>query len=159
MKKYFLFIAAILILGSSCKKDFLSGNEVNPNTAVSAPGNLILPAALNYTAAIMNNPKNWDFVYLWYGIWSISGGYTINADLAQYNIRNSSYQGNWDNLYLAAKAFDDIEKEVKERIKALAPGGGYVLSSANNIASDIPVENVFKLYELALKYGSYPLEF
>src|SRR5450759_1745969 len=110
MKKYFLFIAAILILGSSCKKSFLSVDETNPNTASSAPANLILPAALSATATVMNNPKNWDFVYLWYGIWSISGGYTIDADLSQYNIRNSSYGGNWDALYLAAKSFDDIQK-------------------------------------------------
>ncbi len=69
------------------------------------------------------------------------------------------FQGGIDLQVAMRGSFDDIEKEVKERIKSLAPGGGYVLSSANNIASDIPVENVFKLYELALKYGSYPLEF
>src|SRR5674476_70886 len=109
MKKYFLFIAAILILGSSCKKDFLKVNESNPNTAASAPGTLILPSALNATATVMNNPKNWDFVYEWYGIWATPNGYTINADLSQYNIRNSSYQGNWDALYLAAKSFNDIQ--------------------------------------------------
>jgi len=148
MKKYFLFIAAILILGSSCKKDFLSGNEVNPNTAVSAPGNLILPAALNYTAAIMNNPKNWDFVYLWYGIWSISGGYTINADLAQYNIRNSSYQGNWDNLYLAAKAFDDIEKGANKTDLSITYGiakimKAYIFQNLVDMYGDVPYSQAF----------------
>jgi hypothetical protein len=149
MKKYFLFIAAILILGSGCKKSFLSVNEVNPNTAVTAPGNLILPAALSYTAAIMNNPKNWDFVYLWYGIWSISGGYTINADLAQYNIRNSSYQGNWDNLYLAAKAFDDIEKASNTTDQAYTYGmakimKAYIFQNLVDMYGDVPYSQAFQ---------------
>lgn len=69
------------------------------------------------------------------------------------------FQGGIDLQIAMRGTFEDVEKEVKERIKSLAPGGGYVLSSANNIASDIPIENVFKLFEFALKYGSYPLEF
>jgi len=73
--------------------------------------------------------------------------------------KDMCFQGGIDLQVAMRGSFDDIEKEVKERIKSLAPGGGYVLSSANNIASDIPVENVFKLFELAFKYGRYPLEF
>ncbi|MHB1347706.1 MAG: uroporphyrinogen decarboxylase family protein [Candidatus Humimicrobiaceae bacterium] len=69
------------------------------------------------------------------------------------------FQGGIDLQVAMRGSFEDIEKEVKERIKSLAPDGGYVLSSANNIASDIPVENVFKLFELAIKYGNYPLVF
>ncbi len=73
--------------------------------------------------------------------------------------RDLCFQGGIDLQVAMRGSFEDIEKEVKERIKSLAPGGGYVLSSANNIASDIPIENVFKLFELAIKLGSYPLEF
>ena len=149
MKKYFLFIAAILILGSSCKKDFLSANETNPNTASSAPGNLILPAALNATATVMNNPKNWDFVYLWYGIWSISGGYTINADLSQYNIRNSSYQGNFDNLYLAAKSFDDIQKASTTPQQSVTLGiakimKSFIFQNLVDLYGDVPYSEAFQ---------------
>jgi len=149
MKKYFLFIAAILILGSSCKKDFLAVNEVNPNSASSAPGNLILPAALNATATIMNNPKNWDFVYLWYGVWSISGGYTINADLSQYNIRNSSYQGNWDNLYIAAKSFDDIQQASTTPQQSITLGiakimKAFIFQNLVDLYGDIPYTEAFK---------------
>ena len=69
------------------------------------------------------------------------------------------FQGGIDLQVAMRGSFDDVEKEVKERIRSLAKGGGYVLSSANNIASDTPVENVFKLFEFANKYGKYPLEF
>ncbi|NWJ49395.1 MAG: SusD/RagB family nutrient-binding outer membrane lipoprotein [Bacteroidetes bacterium] len=149
MKKYFLFIAAILILGSSCKKDFLSVNESNPNIAASVPGNLILPAALSATVNIMDNPKNWDFVYLWYGIWSISGGYTINSDLSQYNIRNSSYQGNWDNLYLAAKSFDDIEKastttQASYSLAIAKIMKAYIFQNLVDLYGDVPYTEAFK---------------
>jgi hypothetical protein len=149
MKKYFLFIVAILILGSSCKKDFLSVNEVNPNTASSAPGNLILPAALNLTASVMNDPKKWDFVYLWYGIWSISGGYTINADLSQYNIRNSSYQTNWDALYLSAKAFDDIQQASTTPQQGITLGiakimKAYIFQNLVDLYGDVPYSEAFK---------------
>jgi len=149
MKKYFLFIAAILILGSSCKKDFLSVDELNPNNASAVPPSLILPAALNYTASIMNNSKNWDFVYLWYGIWSISGGYTINADLSQYNIRTTSYQGNWDALYLAAKDFDDVQQASTTPQDAITLGiakimKSYIFQNLVDLYGDVPYTQAFK---------------
>ena len=73
--------------------------------------------------------------------------------------RTFAFQGGIDLQIAMRGTFEDVEKEVKERIKSLAPGGGYVLSSANNIASDIPIENVFKLYEYAIKYGNYPIDY
>jgi hypothetical protein len=140
MKRYYLFIiAAILFLGSSCKKDFLSVNETNPNTAKAVPGNLILPAALNATANIMNSPRNFDFVYLWYGQWSISSGYSQPNDLTQYNIRNSSYQGDFDAFYLAANAFNDIEKN------SSAPQEAYYLAIAKIMKAYI-FTNLVDLY-------------
>jgi len=68
------------------------------------------------------------------------------------------FQGGIDLQHALTGSFYDIEKEVKERIKSLAPGGGYVLSSANNITSDIPIDNVFKLFEIAKRFGKYPIE-
>ena len=67
------------------------------------------------------------------------------------------FQGGIDLQSAMRGTFEDVEREVKERIASLAPGGGYVLSSANNIASDIPIDNVFKLYESAIEYGNYPI--
>jgi len=51
-----------------------------------------------------------------------------------------------------------VDQEVKERIRDLAPGGGYILSPANVVQPDVPVENLILLCELARKYGQYPLD-
>jgi len=54
---------------------------------------------------------------------------------------------------------EDVIEEVKTRIKAFAPGGGYILSPANHIQNDTPPENVITLFEAAREYGKYPLNF
>jgi uroporphyrinogen decarboxylase len=50
-----------------------------------------------------------------------------------------------------------VEAEVRERISALGPGGGYVLAPANHLQPDVPAENVVALFQAARKYGTYPL--
>lgn len=48
-----------------------------------------------------------------------------------------------------------LEAEVKERIRVLAPGGGYILAPANHLQPDIPPENVVALFRAARKFGGY----
>lgn len=48
---------------------------------------------------------------------------------------------------------DDVEHEVKEKIKTLGAGGGYILSSCNHIQADIPAENVIVMFECARNCG------
>ena len=67
------------------------------------------------------------------------------------------FQGGIDIQRAMKGTAADVEKEVRERIRSMAPGGGYVLSTANNIASDIPVENDALLYRLADQLGAYPI--
>jgi|WetSurMetagenome_2_1015567.scaffolds.fasta_scaffold02043_8 hypothetical protein len=110
MKKLLILLTVLLALGTSCKKDFLSVNEVNPNSASSVPANLVLTAALNTTSRIETLPGNYSFVYLWYGCMSVSGGYSQPAALTAYNLLNSNYQGNWSNSYLNLQNYDYIEK-------------------------------------------------
>ncbi len=50
-----------------------------------------------------------------------------------------------------------VEEEVKERIRDLAPGGGFILSPANVVQPDVPVSNLILLFKLAQKYGQYPI--
>jgi len=50
-----------------------------------------------------------------------------------------------------------VEEEVKRRIKALAPGGGYILAPVHNVQADVPPENLVAMCEAAIKYGQYPL--
>ncbi|MDH7482619.1 MAG: uroporphyrinogen decarboxylase family protein [Armatimonadota bacterium] len=49
----------------------------------------------------------------------------------------------------------DVRREVKDRIEALAPGGGYILCTAHNIQADTPVENVLALLHAYMEYGRY----
>jgi uroporphyrinogen decarboxylase len=53
---------------------------------------------------------------------------------------------------------EDTIAEVKRRIQAFAPGGGYILAPANHIQKDTAGENVIALYEYAKKFGAYPIE-
>lgn len=47
----------------------------------------------------------------------------------------------------------DVEREVKRHIDALAPGGGYVLSPSHIIQRGTPAQNVLAMYRTALEYG------
>ncbi len=88
MKKLSIILAILLVLGTSCE-DFLAVNETNPNSASSVPANLLLPAALNATANIYNNPFNHLYVYVWHGAFSVFGNYVANTTLTQYELLNS----------------------------------------------------------------------
>ncbi len=50
-----------------------------------------------------------------------------------------------------------VEEEVRERVRILAPGGGYVLAPANHLQPDVPPENVVALFGAARRYGRYPV--
>ena len=52
----------------------------------------------------------------------------------------------------------EVEEEVRTRIQEAGPGGGYIVTSANSIASYCRAENVLAMAQAVHKYGSYPLE-
>ena len=51
----------------------------------------------------------------------------------------------------------DVIAEVRTRIKEMAPGGGYILSSSHRCQPDIPIENLLTMYEAAREFGKYPI--
>jgi uroporphyrinogen decarboxylase len=51
----------------------------------------------------------------------------------------------------------EVEAEVKERIKAFGPGGGYVVAPTHNIQPDVRPENILAFYKAVKKYGKYPI--
>lgn len=72
--------------------------------------------------------------------------------------KNVCFHGGIDIQYILPRGTQkEVENEVKNRIKALAPGGGYILAAAHNIQPDIPPENIVTMYKSALQYGKYPL--
>jgi uroporphyrinogen decarboxylase len=52
---------------------------------------------------------------------------------------------------------EDVRQEVRKRIQALAPGGGYILAASHNIQADVPVDNVLAFFEAAQEFGHYPI--
>jgi hypothetical protein len=52
---------------------------------------------------------------------------------------------------------EEVRSEVRERLRAFGPGGGFVFNPVHNIQALVPVENVLAIYETARAYGRYPL--
>ena len=52
---------------------------------------------------------------------------------------------------------EDVQQEVERRIRAFAPGGGYILAPANHVQTDTPPENVLALFRYAREFGRYPV--
>jgi uroporphyrinogen decarboxylase len=53
----------------------------------------------------------------------------------------------------------EVRAAVRSAIRALAPGGGYILSPSHFVQSDVPPENIVAMTQAAHEYGSYPLAF
>lgn len=53
---------------------------------------------------------------------------------------------------------EDVRREVRDKILAMAPGGGYMLNPTHNVQPDVPVENLLAMIEAGLAFGRYPLE-
>lgn len=51
----------------------------------------------------------------------------------------------------------EVASEVRKKIKALAPGGGYIFSGGHNIQADVSPENVVSLFDTAYEAGQYPI--
>ncbi len=52
---------------------------------------------------------------------------------------------------------EDIQKDVEERIKIFAPGGGFVFSSIHNIQHGVLPENIAAVFDTAYNFGKYPI--
>jgi uroporphyrinogen decarboxylase len=48
-----------------------------------------------------------------------------------------------------------LEREIKTRIDAFAPGGGYIIAPTSNFQTDTPIENIMFYLELVKTYGVY----
>ena len=53
---------------------------------------------------------------------------------------------------------EEVQQEVRRVIRALGPGGGYMLASVHTIMNDVPAENVLAMVDAVEKYGRYPLQ-
>ena len=52
---------------------------------------------------------------------------------------------------------EEVAREVRERIRVFAPGGGYVFNPIHNIQQGTPSANIVAAYEAAREAGVYPI--
>ena len=67
------------------------------------------------------------------------------------------FHGGIDEQRALPVSKEAIDAELRARIRALAPGGGYVIGSTSNIQDDTSIENVLYYLEKAKEYGQYPI--
>jgi hypothetical protein len=113
--KHILPVAMLAAVFSSCKKDFLDIN-VSPNdpTSASATPGVVLPAALNATAVLYNNPSadsRFAFAGIWMGHIGYSGNYAISTENISYAITNNFAAAAFSSLYDNIEDYDFVEKK------------------------------------------------
>jgi len=68
----------------------------------------------------------------------------------------------WGNIDIATTlssgSVADVDSEVRERIRDIAPGGGYILATSNSITDFCKVENILAMRDTLRRYGSYPIK-
>jgi uroporphyrinogen decarboxylase len=66
--------------------------------------------------------------------------------------------GNVSNEMLQNAEPADIEARVKELLRDIAPGGGYLLSAGNSVPSWAEFENYKTMIDTGIEYGRYPIQ-
>ena len=51
----------------------------------------------------------------------------------------------------------EVEAEVRQRIREVGPGGGYILGSSNSVTSYVPLANYRAMIAATLRWGDYPI--
>jgi hypothetical protein len=52
---------------------------------------------------------------------------------------------------------EEVAAQVRERVRVLAPGGGFVFNAIHNIQQGTPPQNILAAYDTARGYGTYPI--
>jgi hypothetical protein len=65
--------------------------------------------------------------------------------------------GNIDLNTLARAQPDEVEEEVKQRIREAGPNGGYILGSSCSLPDCCRTENILAMAKAVKKFGQYPL--
>lgn len=103
MKKIILIGILAAILGTGCKKGWLTELQNNPNapTGSAASVQLVLPGTLTGIVSIIND-VGYSGAYegqgVWMGYWNYAGGYSFVSNVQNYILTNTSPQV-WDQYY------------------------------------------------------------
>ena len=98
--------------------------------------------------------------------WLIDIGVDCIQPMDPYGVDYRDYKKKYGNRVCLAGNIDiewplahgtpeDVEKDVKEHMSVLKPGGGYVACSSHSIVNYIPNENHMAMINAIHKYGSY----
>ena len=85
------------------------------------------------------------------------GAMDIQAVKQKYGDR-VCVMGNVDLVILGKGTREQVDAEVKHLIRTVGPGGGYIITSGNSLASYLKPENVVAMAQAIRKYGGYPIE-
>jgi len=50
---------------------------------------------------------------------------------------------------------DDVRAGVRDLIRVMAPGGGFILGPTHNLQTDVPIGNIIAMYEAGVSFGTY----
>lgn len=76
----------------------------------------------------------------------------------EYGREFGFFGGGIDNEVLSYGSADDVRRDARRQIRALAPGGGYLYASIHNIPPEAPPENVVAFFDTAGAAGAYPIQ-
>lgn len=66
-----------------------------------------------------------------------------------------SFLGGVDISHALRGSKEDVCRDVDRCIRSLAPGGGYIMAPCNHLQTDVPPENIIKMYSYAKLAGIY----
>ncbi len=79
-------------------------------------------------------------------------------DMKQCYGEQLTFDGGVDQMNVLVQGTPlQVREEVKQRLKQLAPGGGYIIGPSQVFSQDVPLENVIAFFETALEFGQYSL--
>ena len=87
----------------------------------------------------------------------------LAKDMNRYELKEAFgndivFHGNIDiQKVLPFGSKEDIKNEVRDAIKALAPGGGFLLAPAHNVQGDVSAENLVYMVNCVHEFGNYPI--
>jgi uroporphyrinogen decarboxylase len=79
------------------------------------------------------------------------------AEIKEKFGKRLALKGNLDTRKFLFATPKEIEAMAKWCIDVAAPGGGFVLSTGDQLGRDTPEENIYALIKTARRYGKYPL--
>jgi len=87
---------------------------------------------------------------------SAEGNQDTSGIKAEFGAR-LGFHGGTNNQGLFHGSAVQMEIDTLLRLRALAPGGGYIFSSGHNVQANMPPQNLTRLFAIGKEFGAYPI--